>query len=403
MMLGLANSLVSPSAAVIGGFPLVISNVALTGDSITEATATGLNQFNGGGYGGQTRALMGSVWNMVPDTPNSKLTFATGGKRADEVYALHLAAVLASSADMVIDAPGLNDAVQAISAATVAANRLEAWLAIRARGKWCIPLAIIPMPIEATAPTYPDNGAGAISARIVAINAACAAAAAAIDFPYVDVSTPLEATPGTGDGIGDLANFDATRIHPNSLGALKMGRALDTYLAANFTFGVDPLTGTPITNNQNFSADPWSTHNRFAPTNGTLGTQSKNTADGYTWWRNVLTKGTSTNAFTFLDLQSNVVAPASQQVRAVAVFRVVSGTVSSLQLSYNTNPGNTLNGRDLADSSAMNITSADGIIVLRTQLATIASGATQTFPTLSVIAVADATIEIGYLGCIKSP
>jgi lysophospholipase L1-like esterase len=381
--------------------PEIISGVAGFGDSITEQNggSSGLYTTYANGPIVQARARMGSNWNWVTDAAHNKLTFATGGKSTNAPeFAAHLADVIASSADMVIEGFGLNDAVQSIAASTVAANRLAAWLQIRTAGKWCIPLAVVPMPTAAD-----NNGAGTVSARIVAINAACSAAAAANGFPYVDVSTPLEASPGSNDGIGDLANFDGTIIHPNVLGCQKMGQALATYLLANHTFGIDPFNmgGTNIQSNGNFAAGAtrptgWTPG---APTNGSLGAETKSTSGGYNWWRIVCNKGTSTQVFYAQQLGDDGTSE-GVPCDAIAVVRVISGTLDTLQLtSSSTQPGVVTNSQDFASGSGMAITSADGILYLRPEKKIINGAATLTWPQLIWKFVADGTIEIGYMSC----
>jgi hypothetical protein len=402
MGFGVRHQSVAGSRAVVGvsgpNLPDIISKFATIGDSITEQDggSSGLTVLYAAGYGNQTQARLGRTSaDWQPDTAHNKLTFATGGKRTDEVYTLHLDDVCASDADLVIDAPILNDVIQSISSATIAANRLAAWQQIRASGKHCVPIACLPMQTAVS-----GNGAGAVSARVVAANAACAAAAAANDFPYVDVSTPLEATPGTGDGVGDAACFDGTLIHPNVLGCQRMGNALATYLLANFTFGIDPLDmgGTLITTNGNFAAGAArpTGFTAGAPTNGSIGTETKSTADGINWWRLPCVKGTSTSTW-FATRNADDGTTEGYDCDGICLFRIISGTIDTLQFTFNSVSPSVIEGQFFSSNSGMALTSADGILYMRCRKKAIDPAKTQTWPTLIWRSTGDATVEIGYL------
>lgn len=383
---------------------LPVNTVLPIGDSITgqnfNYAGTGPNYrfLAGFGYAVHARQMASSNWN------HSEVSCATGGARASEVYANHLASALASDAQLIIDAPGTNDAVQGINPLTVAQTRRDAWAQMRAAGKYVAAIATCPLPN-----THLSSAPGFYPARVVALNAACKAAADADGVLWIDTSTPLETVPGSGSGIADPACFDnASFIHPNDLGAFRMGKAIAAALATRFRFTVDPLTmtgfGAPftmLTPNGNMAAGTTRPTNWNAPLvpagAGAAVSESMITGDlGLRWYRLALTKGASTGTFSVTNWQGNIGgSPANKVVDGICYVKVESGTIGNLLCTWYSNPGVSQIAFDGAISNGPTISAADGIRVFRTQKFTVASDRSLVWPELTFAPVGgDAVILI---------
>jgi lysophospholipase L1-like esterase len=376
-------------------------SVALLGDSMTAQNSVGLVQLRAIGYGTWARIFAGSTFDFEPN--GSVLNFGTGGFRTDEVAATHLPQVLASAADIVVEASGFNDAAQAISTATVVANRRAMWTALRAAGKHPVACTTTPAPLS-----YTGNSGGAVSARIAAQNVAVRAAALADRVPLCDVSPLLETVPGSNNGIGDLQYFDGTLIHPNSHGAEIWGRALAAVLVANFNLTVTPLANvTYLTPNADFATGTTSptNYNALPASNGSNGTLSVINYSGVKWWQIPMNKGTSTGVWIIANSASNVGgSPAGKTIDAVCQMRVVSGTLQGADFAVYTNPSVLGVVYDASIDAAALITPADGIVTFRTPKITLAGDRTQVWPQLVCYPVSGTcTIEVRVLAVRSYP
>lgn len=383
---------------------LPITSVALFGDSITAQGSAGLYTLDGDGYFVHQRYLCGSGWDPCPN--GSVLTFATSGATTATLIANHLDDIAASAADTVFDGSGINDSVQNVTLATTLANRSALWEAALAAGKQVIALAVIPLSLEFT-----GNGAGVISARIAAQNAAIEALASSYrGVFFVNHKEDYEATPGSGLCIAnsDYDEPDPDNIHPNSLGASILGRGLNTGLQLlGFTYGIDPFSNTNrITPNGDFSAGTVTPTNFtcFNPSNGGQGTNSVFLEEGIRWWRIPMLKQTSTSYWNPTNFQANTGgSPANKTADAVCRLRVISGVIDNLNLILNATPTGQI-AFDGSDNTSGKVYPEDGVIVLRTLRRTAAGDVSLLFPSLLVRAVdTDATIDISELTVREYP
>lgn len=386
----------APSDAAFAKLP--ITTALVHGDSISDQGSSGLNLINAPGYWGQARMFGGSGWD--PAVNGSVLEFASGTQTTGQLLTSHLEQMQAAAGETVFDNGGINDAFQSVPLATTLANKATLWNAMRALGKQVIVLPAIPAPLTAA-----GNGAGAVSARIQAMNEAVEDLAQ--DFPgvfFINHTRPYHVVPGVFDYMGVAANT-SDNLHPNSLGASILGRELHAKLMeAGFVYGKDPrnLGGTIVTPNGDFSAGT------TAPTNyslsppanaGSVGVHSFYTEGSYKWWRFPLNKGTSTAYWAVNNFQANTVSPANKNHDAIAIMRVVSGTLVNTNLTRYETPFAQA-AIDMTGNSLGQITAADGIVVFRTPIRATGGSVTLSYPQLIMQPVADAVVEVA-MSCVR--
>ena len=364
------------------------TRVAAFGDSITQGASAGLTFSGADCYWAWARVYGDSAWDIIPN--GSILPFATGGKRTDDLIKLHLDDLLASDAQVVLVGGGTNDVVQGQTADWSARHRVGVCDELRKRGKTAILLSVPPIPL--------GYSGGSFSAAVVATNTATAALAAARGHAFVDVTTTLESTAGTGTGNASYF-LSSSDLHPNTLGASRMGRAIHAALDGVMDFTLDPNANTDfLLANSTFAlgSGPPTGWSQTPPASGTTAAQSMVVDGSYRLWRISMTKGASTGSWQLTNVTANTESPAGKTVEVVARLRVVSGTIiPSLTLAASPTPSQA--AIDLYANAAGTISSTDGWVTLRTAPYTCGGSDTQAWPMLQVVPTGDAVIEVQLL------
>jgi lysophospholipase L1-like esterase len=350
--------------------------VAVMGDSITEQGSSNLNHIWSTGYWGWARALGGSRWDLVPN--GSTLRFATGGKRSDEVSALHLPQVLASDADVCVLAYGTNDAFQLQPVQHIVNQAISDWAALRAAGIEPIATTILPMGSV-------GGGMAARQARIAEMNTALRVACSSNNVTLCDWTTLLEAVPGSNNGVAVDSYFvNSDNLHPMAYGASLMGRELHKTLSSKFRFGKDVFENTAwLTPNTGFAgtAGQAATWAKYPPSGASFASQSLIPSEEGNWWQLGIS-ATESGHYNIVNFSSNLGGQvAGKTVESVAEIRVVSGSLNSvlLQTSYGTVVSSDLSS---GQRTGPQVTPQDGIVVLRTPPVTLGQGATTVMPAL---------------------
>lgn len=351
-----------------------VLQVAFVGDS---NTANGVQGTGSGGVGPYqltslsyityVYAMLGSQFDFAPN--GSNLVFAQGGLRTDEIYAAYQAGVLASIAALVFDMAGTNDAVQTgIDLDVAAANRLAFWLACRTAGKWVIALSIYPIGAGQSGNAGPGY---ALSARAVLFNTKCKALADAHGFPWVDVTSALELTPGTG--IANPAYLQAGDfLHTNGLGSCHVGRVVAAVTKADPDFVCSVNNRTAInflTAGANFAGGPPPTHwSLFSPSGGSQVGSGAIIADpDGAWWEITVAAGTSTASFQLNNFDLLGGNPTGKTIDSIIEVQVMSGTMTLLNLQQGVQDASTTAQVFQTNETAnCDFTSSDGVLVLRT-------------------------------------
>ena len=356
-----------------------IREIAVLGDSITEQGSLNLIHLGAVGYYGWARVFNGSRWDL--QASGSTFRFATGGKRSDEVSALHLASVIDSGADACVVAYGTNDAYQLRPVATFVAQAVSDWLALRAAGIEPVGVTVLPMGSV--------GGANAErQARVAEYNVALRAAAAEHDVILCDWTTVLEAVPGSNNGVGlDSYYINNDNLHPRPLAASKLGRVLAATLDAGFTFGIDPyLAPRWLTENTGFAGSngqPAGQWQAYAASGGAITAKELIPSDDGNWWQISISPGTSTGNFNLISFAATVGgSPAGKRIEGIAELQVVSGSVDNVTLQAIGSGGAVAIDLSAGQRAGDQITTEDGIVVLRTPPVTLGAGVTNVVPSI---------------------
>lgn len=369
MMLALGNMLGAANGA---GNP-TLRSLAIMGDSITAQNSTTNTQLAAIGYAVWARALGGSNFDFEPN--GAQLTFGVGGYDSFQVGSILLPLVLASDADTCFVHAGTNDFSDGTTAQAVADELLRIWLELRSGGITPIASTILPVVGNATK-----------SAWIVDANEIIRTHAAANNVKLCDWTNELDV--GTDTGVSNTT-FLPDNTHPGQTGAAALGRFLETYLAANFRLPFDPWAspGTLVTRNPSFAGSagqPTSWNAPVVPSGGTLNSKTlvADSETGGNWWQLDITQGSATANFSVqLDFtaQPSIVG---SNVYAIFDCEVVSGTILTVQGRASV----TNNAYDILAGSLTNtasITSADGVLTLRTPVVAVPGGNSYYTPFIS--------------------
>lgn len=356
-----------------------IRNVGLLGDSLSVLGGTGLTDFNAVGYWVATRMFGGSKWDPVRN--GSSFAFASIGATTATILSTHLPLLLVSGADSCFEAGGLNDCLTGVATALTVANRVTMWTKLRSAGITPYAFAITPVPLG-----FPGNSGGALSAAVVAANAAVSAAAAANGVVWINHVGPIETVVGNGiAGAGyTLASDD---VHLSVEGASRVGRVAAAVLAAKANFSYDPFANlNAINGNPQFAGSAGQPTGWGAPTMSGSTLNSKTLVDGgngYNCWRLDVTYGGSGSIFLY-DVTTPGLSLPSTTLETVIEAQVISGSFFVLLLQTITGGTGSTQDQAIASATSQNeIQPGDGIVVLRTPYATIGSGATDASPQIA--------------------
>jgi lysophospholipase L1-like esterase len=226
--------------------------VLLLGDSISNQDgdiSAGQNpQTSAQGYLSWANTRLNNCLTKVYNTSTDD-EFGTSGQTTTQVLgdALpgdDLSAAVAADADVAVVHLGTNDIGGGASAATIAANLQAIWNALLASGKTVIATTILPRayPSDTTAQKQALLDAN----RLIRANAQATRGVILCDwYPVLlDAST----------GLAKTAYLRDAQIHPNAIGASRMGKVLADVLAPLFPGYVTPGIGTSTTDTANVLA-----------------------------------------------------------------------------------------------------------------------------------------------------
>jgi lysophospholipase L1-like esterase len=346
-----------------------ISDIAVIGDSIASAASSGLFTISSLGFFSWARVFNGSRWDYKAAASN--IAFATGGFRTHEIQATHLPQAIAANPSAVVVEGGINDFQFGRTSEGTTAILREMWASLKAAN-------IRPIATTIT----PDAANVSRQAWIAATNILIRAAAAADGVPLCDWASVLESSPGVGSTTTLPDN-----IHPNNLGAARLGRVLAATIAGLPHEPVDLWTNTNwLTSNSAFagsSGQPTSWGVPSVAGGATLNSKTLVASDSGNWWRLDHSTGSATGRSSISNLAANTSTVVGKTVEGIAELQVISGGLRGVQFrtvtsggtqeSYDLNGGANIETADL-------ITSADGIIVLRTPRSVISAGTTLVWP-----------------------
>jgi lysophospholipase L1-like esterase len=356
MMLALANSLVTRG---VFGYP-PIQNIAFIGDSITDQGSTSLFSIAARGFYGWAQAFNGQKWEIEPNTSGSRLAFATSGATTATIRSNFLATVLATDADTVVWHTGQNDRTTGAMTALDAANGVRAvWAEIKAGGK---------RPIATTLTGLKGLLAGG-RPWVLEFNGYIRTYAAADNVTLCDWAT-VNNTGGADDAVLDPA-YTYDDIHPNAVGASRMGRVLAAALDSFLVDANDPFSGlTNVSPNPTWTGGPAPTSwTHSAGSGNTINSQSYDSAsDPSKWWRIDHTQGT-TNGSQVITFSDTISTYNGILFATILEIEVISGSLTTVRAVQYMQGGGTearcLNQVDATSTNAQ-ITSADGRVILRT-------------------------------------
>jgi lysophospholipase L1-like esterase len=367
----------------------LLARLALVGDSITELGASSMYVLNAVGAWGWARCFNGSGWDPV--SSGSKLTFATSGKRSDELNALWLSAVVAAKPDACALLYGANDAAQLRTASAFLASCGESIDTLRAAGIRPLMFEVLPMS---------GSGQESRQAKVAELNLALRTYCRQRGVPLCRWAHVLETTPDTGIG---SASYTPDNIHPNALASSRLGRYMAGFLRKHFRFA-DVWKNTnwisPNWRLEGNATDPFG-WNAYPPSGGSIGAKSIIPDPAGNWWQVEMVKGTSTSYFNLTNLQVNIGgSPAGKVVEMTSEVRVVSGEVGINCIQCYANPSVELqtvinNGSNISAT----IVPDDGVLSFRISRA-LAADRTAVWASLLVAPVGErATIRIRRQGC----
>jgi lysophospholipase L1-like esterase len=370
----------------------LLARLALLGDSITELGASTSNNYvmNATGAWGWARCFNGGGWDPV--SSGTKLTFATSGKRSDELNVLWLAAIIAAAPDACAILYGTNDAAQLRPVQTFLDACAVTFDTLRAAGIRPLMFEVLPMS---------GSGQESRQARVAEYNIALRAFCRQRGVPLCRWAHVIETVPDTGIG---SAAYTPDNIHPNSLAGSLLGRYKAGFLRKHFRFP-DVWKNTrwisPNWQMAGSGSDPngW---NAYAPSGGSFGAKSIVPDPAGNWWEVTMVKGSSTSYFQLVNFYPNTDgSPAGKIVEAISEMKVVSGEVGlnclqgyanpSVQLQYVVNNGANVDSK---------ISSADGVFVMRLGPRALAADRTAVWPSLLIAPVGEsAVVRLRRQGC----
>lgn len=264
----IARAIAGPLTGRAGGLVIgPVYRVAVVGDSITNATSGALYEgrgFMSNGWAAHLRNAARGTIELVANPVESSWDFGvsgsvTAGFQTGGTARATFEAALASAADTIIYALGVNDVGNGVAAATTKANMLAQWAEIQAAGKQLVIFGLF-----ACGESHPTAG---FMDAARALNTWIATQAAAIGAVFFN---PAAVCDFDKDGFSD-ADMLADQIHPNTPGAAYLGQAahrtLAPYLSQSNRFTYPAAAATA-----------WKTPNPYA--SGTLG--SNQTATNWT-------------------------------------------------------------------------------------------------------------------------
>jgi hypothetical protein len=335
--------------------------VAIMGDSISAQGSTSPTFLNANGYYSWARLFNQGRWELVQN--GSRWCFATGGKRSDEVSALHRSEVIASDADTCVILYGTNDAFQLIPTSVFIAQAISDWQALKAEGITPVATTVLPMGSI-------GNDDARRQARVAEYNSALRLAASAHQVVLCDWTTLLEKFPGSNNGVALDSYFPTNDfLHPKPFPCSLLGRALAATIANNFALGSEVWDNSSwITPNVQFSGtngkpDQWTI---YSPAGATLIEKNLIPSPEGSWWEFTMVKGNSTGNFSINSFEANIGGPPSgKSIEAITELQVIEGSLNHLYLGLFSNGtlaatmfGNLPEGAQLKPT--------DGVVVLRT-------------------------------------
>ena len=346
-----------------------ITDIAVIGDSIAAAASSGLFRVSSLGFFGWARVFNGSRWDFKPAA--STIAFATGGFRTYEIQATHLPQAIAANPSAVVVEGGINDFAVGLTSAQTVANLRAMWASLRAAN-------IRPIATTIT----PDAANVSRQAWIAATNILIRSAAASDAVTLCDWASVLESSPGVGSTTTLPDN-----IHPNNLGAARLGRVLAATIAGLPFTSVDLWTNANwLTSNPSFAGSggqPTSWSNPAIASGATLNSKTLVSSDSGNWWRIDYTNGSATARSVLSNLSANTSTVVGRTVEGIVELQVISGGLRGVQLRVVTTGGTQesydLNGGEAVATSDL-LTSADGVVVLRTPRSIISAGTTLVWP-----------------------
>jgi len=357
MRLGLGNNLVGNGGGVNRYDP--VTKIAFVGDSITDAGSTSLFSTAARGYFPWAQAFNGQKWDIVPKTSVNRLQFANSSASTATIVANQMSAVLASGADTIVWHTGQNDRATGLLTALQAANNMRAvWATIKAAKIRPIATTLCGVTMPTIQQTWNVEFNGYIRTY-----------AAADGITLCDWASILSPN-GIDDGILD-PQYTIDSIHPNSLGASRMGRVLASTLNQYVLQSRDPFSGlSNASPNPNMTGGPPPTSWTFTiGASNSVGTQTYEAAsDPSKWWRIPHTQG-GANASQIITFEDTISSYNGVRFASLVEIQVLSGSIQSVRANqYLQGGGTTATCLSQVDSGILGpqITASDGTVVLRT-------------------------------------
>jgi lysophospholipase L1-like esterase len=368
----------------------LLARLALFGDSITELGGGGTHIMNANGAWGWARCFNGGGWD--PAINGTKLTFATSGKRSDELNVLWLSGILGAAPDACAILYGTNDAAQLRPVQSFLNDCAFAIGVMRAAGIRPLMFEVLPMS---------GSGQESRQAKVAEYNLALRTFCRDRNVPLCRWAHVLETAPDTGIG---SAAYTPDNIHPNALAAALLGRYKARFLRKHFRFG-------DVWRNTRWISPNWrmegvngvpSGWNAYEASGGSFGSKSIIPDPAGNWWQLPMIKGTSTGNFSFATFGANTGgAVAGKLIESICELKVISGEVGGNCLQGYSNPGVQLQVVvNNASDHLAKISPLDGTVTLRTTQRILAGDRTDLFASLLLSPVgAAATIRIRRMGC----
>jgi len=351
MNYSLGNMLVGGSA-----INMARESIAFMGDSITQQGFTGLYSYDADGYMTWARQLNAAQWSAEPN--GAALSFATGGFTTLQIQTTHLPQVLASNATRCVVQGGIND---------FSAGRTSAQAATTLRQIWASLVAAGITPIATT--VLPDAANVLRQAWIADTNVLIRSYATTDGVKLCDWSSVVEISPG----VGSVTDFP-DNIHPNQLGCVKIGKVLAATIA---TLNIRSLSHYStsdvfVTANSQLagaSGQPTSWSSPIIVAGATLNSKTLVSSPEGNWWRIDYSNGSAITPSTLSNgLASNILPVIGKTLEGILELQVISGSItcSSLRVVATGGTQQSYDGNGAIPTSETIITSANGIVVLRT-------------------------------------
>jgi len=347
----------SLSNTLVGGSAInrVRESIAFMGDSITQQGFTGLYSYDADGYMTWARQLNAAKWSAEPN--GAALSFATGGFTTLQIQTTHLPQVLASNATRCVVQGGINDFSAGRTSAQAATTLQQMWASLVAAGI---------TPIATT--VLPDAANVLRQAWIADTNVLIRSYAATDGVKLCDWSSVVEISPG----VGSVTDFP-DNIHPNQIGCVKIGKVLAATIATLNIRSLSHYSTSDVfvsSNNKltGSSGQPTSWSNPIIASGGTLNSKTLVSSPEGNWWRIDYTNGIATVASTLSNVTSNIGTIIGKTLECILELQVISGALTASRLRMVTTGGTqeSFDGNGAVPTTESIITSADGIVVLRT-------------------------------------